>query len=178
MIPTEPIWLNAVLSGFADDPALAIVGGFMGFDSFHPDPANARPIWDERPYRFVHHANIGPFFLRRHAYEQLGGWDYSFSEPGEPGICFESELCLRAWVTGSVSAIASSIQRGGRPLFDGRRHDPLLHPKNTNGTGWSTPNASTRCTNISRHTLTSSSVKPTTHSSEPDPQVVRGIRVM
>ena len=100
MIPTEPNWLNAVLSQFADDPALAIVGGFMGFDSFHPDPANAWPIWDERPFRFVHHANIGPFFLRRHPYEQLGGWDYSFSEPGEPGICLESELCLRAWVNG------------------------------------------------------------------------------
>jgi hypothetical protein len=48
----------------------------------------------------VHHANIGPYFIRRHAYEQLGGWDHSFSGPGEPGICFESELCLRAWLNG------------------------------------------------------------------------------
>jgi hypothetical protein len=26
------------------------------------------------------------------------GWDFSFSRAGEPGICFDSELCLRAWL--------------------------------------------------------------------------------
>ncbi|MGI8763758.1 MAG: glycosyltransferase family 2 protein, partial [Ilumatobacteraceae bacterium] len=45
-------------------------------------------------------ANIGPFFIRKRCYEKLGGWDHSFSAPGEPGICFESELCLRAWTNG------------------------------------------------------------------------------
>ncbi|CAN5444264.1 MAG: hypothetical protein ACR2HP_04995 [Ilumatobacteraceae bacterium] len=30
----------------------------------------------------------------------MGGWDHSFSAPGEPGICFESEFCLRAWTNG------------------------------------------------------------------------------
>lgn len=72
----------------------------MGFDSFHPDPERARPIWGEGDFRFVHHANIGPYFIRRQHYEQLGGWDHSFSAPGEPGICFESEFCLRAWTNG------------------------------------------------------------------------------
>jgi hypothetical protein len=44
--------------------------------------------------------NIGPYFVRKHAYEALGGWDLTFSTPGEPGICFDSELCLRAWLHG------------------------------------------------------------------------------
>jgi hypothetical protein len=44
--------------------------------------------------------NIGPYFIRRQHYELLGGWDYSFSEVGEPGICADNELCLRAWMNG------------------------------------------------------------------------------
>ena len=44
--------------------------------------------------------NIGPYFIRRQYYEDLGGWDYSFSGVGEPAICFDNELCLRAWVKG------------------------------------------------------------------------------
>ena len=35
--------------------------------------------------------NIGPYFVRRTS---------SLSAPGDPGICFESELCLRAWTKG------------------------------------------------------------------------------
>jgi glycosyltransferase involved in cell wall biosynthesis len=100
LIPNQNGWLKSMLSRFATDPTLAIVGGFMGFESFDPDPAKALPIWDEADFRFVHHANIGPFFIRKRCYEQLGGWDHSFSAPGEPGICFESELCLRAWTNG------------------------------------------------------------------------------
>ena len=72
----------------------------MGFESFHPDPDKARPIWGHAEFRFVHHANIDTYFIRRKNYEQLGGWDHSFSEPGDPGICFDSELCLRAWMNG------------------------------------------------------------------------------
>jgi hypothetical protein len=44
--------------------------------------------------------NIGPYFIRRQHYELLGGWEYSFSKVGEPGICADNELCLRAWMHG------------------------------------------------------------------------------
>jgi hypothetical protein len=71
----------------------------MGFESFDPDPAKARRIWGG-DFRFVHHVNIGPYFIRRQHYESLGGWEYSFSAVGEPGICFDDELCLRAWMNG------------------------------------------------------------------------------
>jgi glycosyltransferase involved in cell wall biosynthesis len=97
-VPRETGWLDAALACFAEHPRLAILGGFMGFESFDPDPAKAKRIWGGDTFRFVHHVNVGPYFVRRLSYEALGGWDYSFSEVGEPGICFDDELCLRAWM--------------------------------------------------------------------------------
>lgn len=100
VIPDEPTWVESALSHFAADPSLAILGGFMGFQSFDPDPDVALPFWGPDEFRYVHHVNIGPYFVRRRIYEALGGWDYAFSAPGDPGICFESEFCLRAWIEG------------------------------------------------------------------------------
>ena len=99
MIPRNTTWLDNALRLFARYPGLAILGGFMGYESFDPDPAKAKRIWGG-DFRFVHHVNIGPYFIRRQDYESLGGWEYSFSEVGEPGICFDNELCLRAWMNG------------------------------------------------------------------------------
>jgi hypothetical protein len=100
LIPRETGWLDAALGDFTDHPGLAILGGFQGYGSFHPDPAKAKRIWGGDRFRFVHHVNIGPYFIRRRHYELLGGWDYSFSEVGEPGICADNEFCLRAWMNG------------------------------------------------------------------------------
>jgi glycosyltransferase involved in cell wall biosynthesis len=100
LIPRETDWLNAALDCFAKHPSLAILGGFMAFGSFDPDPSKAKRVWGEAQFRFVHHVNIGPYFIRRQHYEALGGWEYSFSEAGEPGICVDNELCLRAWLNG------------------------------------------------------------------------------
>jgi glycosyltransferase involved in cell wall biosynthesis len=100
IIPRETGWLDSALRNFAEHPRLAILGGFMGFESFDPDPVKARRIWGGDRFRFVHHVNIGPYFIRRQHYELLGGWEYSFSAVGEPGICADNELCLRAWLKG------------------------------------------------------------------------------
>lgn len=99
-IPPDDAWLDEVLRRFHAHPELAIVGGFMGFYGFDPDPGKVTRLWQEGPFRFVEHVNIGPYFLRKRHYEALGGWDFSFSRAGEPGICFDNELCLRAWVRG------------------------------------------------------------------------------
>ena len=99
LIPRDTNWLDSVLEQFANNPRLAIVGGFMGFDGFDPDPAMAKRIWGDEDFRFVHHVNIGPYFIRRRIYEALGGWEYSFSQVGEPGIGYDNELCLRAWLS-------------------------------------------------------------------------------
>jgi glycosyltransferase involved in cell wall biosynthesis len=99
-IPPETRWLKSALRRFMKYPQLAILGGFMGFRSFHPSPRKAKRLWGEAPFQFVQHVNIGPYFIRKQHYEALGGWDYSFSRAGEPGICFDNELCLRAWLNG------------------------------------------------------------------------------
>jgi glycosyltransferase involved in cell wall biosynthesis len=98
LIPRETNWLLSALGQFSAHPRLAILGGFMAFESFDPDPAKAKRIWGGDEFRFVHHVNIGPYFIRRRSYEALGGWEHSFSEVGEPGIGFDNELCLRAWM--------------------------------------------------------------------------------
>jgi glycosyltransferase involved in cell wall biosynthesis len=97
-IPRETGWLDSALAHFANHAKLAILGGFMGFESFDPDPAKAKRVWGGDQFRFIHHVNIGPYFIRRQHYERLGGWEYTFSEAGEPGICADNELCLRAWI--------------------------------------------------------------------------------
>ena len=99
-IPRETTWVDEALARFAAHPALAILGGFMAFGSFDPDPAKAKQMWGGSHFRFVQHVNIGPYFIRREAYERIGGWDLSFSRVGEPGIGFDNELCLRAWLNG------------------------------------------------------------------------------
>jgi glycosyltransferase involved in cell wall biosynthesis len=99
-IPPGSAWLDDALAAFDRHPRLAVLGGFQAYGSFDPDPAKARRIWGGSYFRFVHHVNIGPYFIRREAYEQLGGWDHTFSKVGEPGIGFDNELCLRAWVHG------------------------------------------------------------------------------
>lgn len=101
-LPPDDAWLKEALWHFEAHPKLAILGGFMGFDGFEEDPRRSRDsaVWGDEPFRFVGHVNIGPYFLRKRHYEDLGGWDFSLSGAGEPGICFDSELCLRAWLHG------------------------------------------------------------------------------
>jgi len=60
VIPRETDWLESALGQFANQPRLAILGGFQGFESFDPDPAKAKRIWGGDEFRFVHHVNIGP----------------------------------------------------------------------------------------------------------------------
>jgi hypothetical protein len=100
LIPRGTGWLDSALRHFADHPGLAVIGGFQGYESFDPDPSKAKRIWGGDQFRFIQHVNIGPYFIRKQHYEILGGWEYSFSEVGEPGICFDNELCLRAWMNG------------------------------------------------------------------------------
>jgi glycosyltransferase involved in cell wall biosynthesis len=99
-IPRGTRWLESALERFETHPKLAIIGGFMGFCGFDPDPRKVRCIWAKAPFQFVDHVNIGPYFIHRKHYLELGGWDFSFSRASEPGICFDNELCLRAWVNG------------------------------------------------------------------------------
>ena len=139
-IPRQTGWLSDALRRFNTYPNLAIIGGFMGFGSFHPKPNKAKPIWGPAPFQFVHHVNIGPYLIRKEHYEVLGGWDYSLSRAGEPGICFDNELCIRAWINGyqvGYSFVPFKGQpgryalNGGTVLFSGaiRRRNQLRNQR-------------------------------------------------
>jgi hypothetical protein len=115
--PKDGQWLADALALFDAYPALAILGGWCGFDEWFdveynapwlPAGAGAIPFADAqtgRPLVFVENVNIGPYFLRRRVFDELGGFDLRFSAPGEPGITFEAEFCYRAWESGFQVAL-------------------------------------------------------------------------
>ena len=163
MIPRNTTWLDNALRLFARYPGLAILGGFMGFESFDPDPAKAKRIWGG-DFRFVHHVNIGPYFIRRQDYESLGGWEYSFSEVGEPGICFDNELCLRAWMNGCQVGY-SFVPFRGRPDTIRRMAERYCSQTTSEcGTPFATPTPSSPGTESTPSGSTASSRRPTQHS--------------
>jgi hypothetical protein len=70
-----------------------------------------------RFFMFVENVNIGPYLIRKSSYLDLGGFDLAFSKPGSPGICFESELCYRAWIRGYQVALTDLPVKA--PVHDG-----------------------------------------------------------
>jgi hypothetical protein len=115
--PKDGRWLDDALRLFECYPQLAVLGGWMGFMQYFAEEYNSPwllPDKSQIPYQdphsgrnfmFVENVNIGPYLLRRRAYLDLGGFDLTFSRPGSPGICFESELCYRAWRRGYQVAL-------------------------------------------------------------------------
>lgn len=107
--PDDGAWLDQALDLFQRFPRLAVLGGWCGFDEYFEVEFNAPwlpsgespiPFLDPltyRPLAFVENVNIGPYFVRKSVFDELGGFDLRFSGVGEPGITFESEFCYRAW---------------------------------------------------------------------------------
>lgn len=58
------------------------------------------------PITFAASLVVGPIVMRRSAFEALGGWNESYSLPGEPGLGMESELVARLWINGWSAAVA------------------------------------------------------------------------
>lgn len=116
IFPSDNTWFRQSMKMFDRYPNLAVVGGWCGYDDWFSIGWNSRfhntvgvtkfidPV-NNLPFQFVENVNIGPYFLRKSIYEKLGGFDFSYSQPGEPGICFESEYCYRAWSEGFYVAL-------------------------------------------------------------------------
>ncbi|MDP3920783.1 MAG: glycosyltransferase [Candidatus Omnitrophota bacterium] len=137
-------WVEPVLALFAKYPKLAIVGGNLasGRISPHfPDGLYGKDITSrdpeiDIPFRFVESAAFGPFFMRKDVYRELGGFDYSMSQPGHNCINTDSEICYRAWDRGYAVGLAhipfdrSSI-KGGSHIFskDSRDIDATIRTR-------------------------------------------------
>jgi hypothetical protein len=117
VIPTDNDWLNYAQYLFKKYPKLAILGGARGRTiNFDRDPTygidageipykNPDSEYNGRDLMFVENINIGPYFMRKDVFLELGGWDRRCSKAGEPGILFESEICYRAWAAGYQVAL-------------------------------------------------------------------------
>jgi glycosyltransferase involved in cell wall biosynthesis len=144
--PKDGRWLADALDLFALYPALAVLGGWCGFNEWFaveynapwlPPGAGVIPFADAhtgRPLIFVENVNIGPYLVRRNVFDELGGFDLRFSPPGEPGIAFEAEFCYRAWQHGYQVALTNIpvkletgtqgyIFPGGTTLWDNNARD-------------------------------------------------------
>jgi GT2 family glycosyltransferase len=115
--PRSPDWLSDAISLFRRHPGLAVLGCWNGcvldlgdFDrsvGYGPNyfERSGEPIshLDPEtgiPFMYVDVVGIGPIFCRRTDFEALGGFESRLSEPGEPGIWLDYDLCLRAWTSG------------------------------------------------------------------------------
>ena len=49
------------------------------------------------PIEFAAQLNIGPIVVRRQAFQQLGGFNVSYSRPGQMGIGFDFEFTTKLW---------------------------------------------------------------------------------
>ena len=107
-------WLKEALFLFKKYPDLAILGGARGrdlsFKKTYGVNSNKIPFTDpdtKNDFMFVQNINIGPYFMRKNIFLELGGWDKRCSNAGEPGILFESEICYRAWLAGYQVGLCS-----------------------------------------------------------------------
>jgi glycosyltransferase involved in cell wall biosynthesis len=120
-------WVTDALALFERYPKLAILGCWMGLrwnlcgrGGQETEPTvtlfghQAEPLASEMkvisipfvdpilnlPFMFVHSVGIGPIFFRRDVFRLIGGFDVSFSKPGEPGIHLDHDICFKAWLQG------------------------------------------------------------------------------
>jgi glycosyltransferase involved in cell wall biosynthesis len=107
--PSGGEWLDKAVALFDAHPRMAVLGGWLGFTGFFKRVWNSSQGRGEGPIRlldpatgipfmFVDHVNIGPYFVRRSAYLELGDFDRRYSPVGVSGILFEAEYCYRAWL--------------------------------------------------------------------------------
>lgn len=109
--PEDGSWFDFSLDLFSRYPDMAVLGGWLGFTEFELKPWNSAGSDDAgaishrdpdsgKPFMFVEHVNIGPYFIRRSAYDAIGGFDFRYSKAGVCGIYFDSDFCYRAWLNG------------------------------------------------------------------------------
>ena len=117
LIPRDTAWLERALQQLSNNPRLAILGGFMGFESFDPNPAKARRIWEETSSGSAPRQYL-PHFIRRIA--RGARWlGVLVLRSRRPGICFDTSF-VAAWRTLPGRLQLRPVQ-GPRSLWRRRR---------------------------------------------------------
>jgi len=119
--PTQASWILDLYKLFREDNKLAMIGmwcGFTGISYFANIKGSCRPkrksarigtISSGIPFSYVSGINQGPIAIRTDVYRSLGGFNFSYSEVGKPGIHFETELSLRMWESGWRVGLINSV---------------------------------------------------------------------
>ena len=115
VLPDNNDWLDYAMFLFEKYPDLAVIGGARGKINFARNGSedfglNKKAIPYKEPeakkdMMFIESVNIGPYFIRKSVFLELGGWDRRCSNAGEPGILFECEFCYRVWKAGYQVAL-------------------------------------------------------------------------
>ena len=109
IVPEDPGWSDEALALFDRHERLGVVGGHMGYrEPPKPVASNAEPDLSfvkkthrgRSDFQFVASTVIGPYYVRSSCYADCGGFDTSYSEPGQAGVGFDEEFAFRAWLHG------------------------------------------------------------------------------
>jgi len=74
--------------------------GSGGFRDELPEDVPTRDPETGQRFVFAPCISVGPVFVRTSVFEELGGFDLGFADPGEPGMGFEVDFSLRCWKAG------------------------------------------------------------------------------
>jgi hypothetical protein len=75
----------------------------QGGTGYKDESADEVPTVDPttgRPFVFTPCISVGPVWIRKEVFDELGGFDLGFSKAGEPGMGFEVDFGLRCWEAG------------------------------------------------------------------------------
>ncbi|MEM9407958.1 MAG: glycosyltransferase, partial [Acidobacteriota bacterium] len=117
--PEDTSWYDHSVALFERYPKLVMIGGCIGFSGLetctaisdeHPyAPGDITSVYGETPdyetkdgipFMFVEGINVGPVFIRKKPFLEIGGFDMSYSPVGWPAIHFDIEMSLRVWREG------------------------------------------------------------------------------
>ena len=115
--PTSTSWIENALALFQAHSELGMLGGLTGWTlgtrkgnieeiygqlytgrSFHELPFLCPHT--NQSFMFIQALNLGPIFVRRSVFFEVGQFSQDFSCRGSPGMYFETELSFRMWEFG------------------------------------------------------------------------------
>ena len=124
--PSATGWVDSVLRAFELLPRLGVLGLHRGSTRIFGrskdlygtcgdavDVAGGGAMWNRllltldmtAPLMMVPWLNIGPLVVRRRLFLAIGGFNTSYSKPGQLGIGFDGELTARAWGADAQAAL-------------------------------------------------------------------------
>ena len=128
VVPVGDQWAADAMALFDAHPRLGVLGGFFAFvQPPEPPGVDGEPnlsFWstalnDSDSFRFVATVSVGPYYVRSECYESCGGFDTAFSAPGQAGVGFDEEFCLRAWRHGwQVGYLPQPFKTGEQGGYD------------------------------------------------------------